>query len=107
VLRYVLKGELPELDVQRVDRAVEVLKEFARGSWQAKPSVKAGKLEFPCVLEDGQGTRVAVWPIHPLDARPTAAEKQGLVAKYGLRAAVHTVFDLERRPFWVVNHLVN
>jgi hypothetical protein len=23
-----------------------------------------------------------------------------------LRCAVHTTFDLDRRPFWVLNHLV-
>jgi hypothetical protein len=41
-----------------------------------------------------------------LQARPTSDERQAFLSKYGLRCAVHTTFDLERRPFWVLNHLV-
>jgi hypothetical protein len=47
-----------------------------------------------------------MWPIHPLQARPAEGDGQAILAAFNMRCAVHTTFDLERRPFWVANNLV-
>jgi hypothetical protein len=107
VLEYLLNGKSPTLDDQRLAQGVTSLSEFARGSWEVLPGETVGDHRFPCVLRDTTGQRVGVWPIHPQQARPASAEKHAILAESGMRAAVHTLFDLERRPFWVVNHLVS
>ncbi len=106
VLRYLLCNEEPSLDPAKVQLAVTSLVEFARENWQINPSLHAGDVNFECVLQDRTGTKVGVWAIHPLQARPTAAKRQAILAQHGIRCAVHSYFDLERRPFWVLNHLV-
>jgi len=75
-------------------------------TWQVKPGVAADGQYFPLVLEDRARNRIGLWVIHPLEARPTAEERQAILAQFGLRCAVHTSFDLERRPLWVLDHLV-
>ncbi len=49
----------------------------------------------------GQETGLHV--VHPLQARPTTTERQAILAQYGVRCAITTSFDLERRPMWVMN----
>jgi hypothetical protein len=63
--------------------------------------------EVPFVLATGTSA-FALWPIHPLRAVPSAPEQKIILdAAYDpeLRLAIHNLFDLERRPLWVVNHL--
>ena len=45
-------------------------------------------------------------PIHPLAARPGPAQRQTVLAATGARPAVHTIFDIDRRPLWVLNNLL-
>jgi hypothetical protein len=63
--------------------------------------------DVPFVLVMG-GSAFAFWPIHPLSAIPSEVE-QKLILEAGkdvqLGLAVHNLFDMERRPLWVVNHL--
>lgn len=106
VLRYLLRGTSPALDIDRVDNGVASLIEFARENWQIGSALHVGTHVFPCVLQDRAGTRVGLWVIHPLHTRPSAAERGAILAQHGIRCAVHNSFDLERRPFWVLNHLV-
>ena len=107
VLQYLLYGTEPSLSQLEIDRCAANLIEFARANWKIAQSVKIGRLYFPCILEDNSGTRIGLWVIHPLQARPSAAEVAAIMAKSGIRPAVHTSFDLDRRPFWVMNHLIS
>lgn len=106
LLRYILRGIHPSLDPSRIERGATSFAEFARASWQIKPGISANGHRFPCVLQDRSGQQIGLWVIHPLQARPTDDEKHAILAQYGMRCAVHTSFDLERRPFWVLNNLV-
>jgi ATP-dependent helicase YprA (DUF1998 family) len=106
LLRFLLTGTHPTLSRERVDQCAMSLAEFARANWTVLPATTVDGQYFPCVLQDTTGQRIGLWVTHPLQARPTAAEKQAVLKKTGMRCAVHTSFDLERRPFWVLNHLV-
>lgn len=106
MLQYVLKGITPSLDTRIVQQATNAFEQFARAMWKVKPGVTIDKRYLPLILEDTTGQQVALWVIHPLLARPTPQERQSILSQHGLRCAVHTSFDLERRPFWVLNHLV-
>ena len=43
---------------------------------------------------------------NPSSPRETDISERAAVAAAGLRPAIHSTFDLERRPFWVLNHLI-
>lgn len=106
VLEYILRGASPQLDPGQVRACGITLAEYARASWQILPAIEDGNHQFPCVLQNSADDRIGLWVIHPLAARPTPDEQQAALAKYGFRVAVHTTFDVERRPFWVLNNLV-
>jgi hypothetical protein len=105
LLRFVLHNQLPSLDPLLVRHGSVALAEYAQTSWTILPGVTLDEQHFPLVLRDSDGTKVGLWVIHPLQARPTSDERQAFLSTHGLRCAVHTTFDLERRPFWVLNHL--
>jgi hypothetical protein len=107
VLEYLINGKLPNLDPARVDACGVALAEYARADWNVLPAIDIGDVRFPCVLENpANGERVGLWVIHPLVERPSANQRQAVLAQHGVKCAVHTAFDLERRPFWVLNNLV-
>jgi hypothetical protein len=108
LLSFILKGQLPILDPAREKIGMDALAEYARVRWNLKPGLQAGTVHIAQVLEDRnvQHQKIGVWVIHPLQSRPNSAEKQAIQAQYGVRCAVHTLFDLERRPFWVINNLL-
>lgn len=106
LLRYVLHNQLPSLSRSQVVRGTNSLAEYAKTSWEVLPERTVDGQYFPCILRDQEGIEVGVWVIHPLQVRPTRDERQAFLSSYGLHCAVHTTFDLERRPFWVLNHLV-
>jgi hypothetical protein len=104
VLRYLLNGTVPQVTEERASFAAAGFVEYARASYQIRNPQTIGKHHFPVTLEDATGQKIALWVIHPLQAKPAAAERNE-VAAAGYRPAIHTTFDLERRPFWVLNHL--
>ena len=106
VLEYLLNGATPSIAPKEADRYATGLAEFARASWTILPPKDVVKLHFAQVLQDKTGQQVGVYVIHPLQARPTTDEKATILAQSGIRCAAQTSFDLERRPFWVLNHLV-
>lgn len=107
VLEYLLNGATPSLSRARVDACGEALAEYARAEWNVMPELDVGRAYFPCVLKNrSTGVCVGLWVIHPLAARPSREERQRIHAQHGIRCAVHTAFDLERRPFWVLNNLL-
>ena len=103
VLSYLLRGTYPTLDPQRVKQASTSFAQFVQIGWQIHADVPRGVHVFPCVLQYGNGQEVGLQVIHPLQARPTTTERQAILAQYGLRCAITTSFDLERRPMWVMN----
>lgn len=107
VLEYLLDGKFPHLDRDRVDACGEAIAEYARAEMNVLPAEEVGGAYFPCVLEDRtSGEHVGLWVVHPFAARPSADQRQRVLAQHGIKCAVHTAFDLERRPFWVLNNLV-
>ncbi len=107
VLEYLLDGSLPRLPRERIDAGGEALAEYARADWSVLPPLDVGEAYFPCVLENPTTKeRIGLWVIHPLAARPSSDQREQVFAEHGVRCAVHTSFDLERRPFWVLNNLV-
>ena len=107
VLEYLLNGAMPGLSRARIDACGEALTEYARAEWNILPATDVGQAYFPCVLENrSTAERVGLWVIHPLSAQPSRQERQLIHAQHGIRCAVHTAFDLERRPFWVLNNLL-
>jgi len=106
LLRFVLHNQQPSLKPVQVTRGASALAEYAQTSWEVLPGRTVGNQYFPCVLRDQDGVEVGLWVIHPLEERPISEERQAFLSAYGLRCAVHTTFDLDRRPFWVLNHLV-
>lgn len=106
VLEYILHGSFPQLIRRQVDNCGSTLAEYARAHWEVLEPVTLGTHYFPCVLRGRTGETIGLWVVHPLAARPSETDRLAILAQYGVRCAVHTSFDLERRPFWVVNHLV-
>ena len=106
LLDYVLKGEVPTLERASYQNAVAALEAYVRTNWQVSPEIQIGDVTIERVLEDQQGRRVGLWVIHPLLARPSDQQRLRVLSSSGIRCAVHTVFDLERRPFWVANNLL-
>lgn len=106
VLEFLLHGNLPHLERKRVDACGEALAEYARAEWTVLPAEDVGEAYFPCVLENRtSGQQVGLWVVHPLAARPSTDQRQRILAQCGIKCAVHAAFDLERRPFWVLNNL--
>jgi hypothetical protein len=106
ILAYLLNGVLPTLNTRRVEQCMSSLAEFTQAGWQMETMVTVGTHTFPGVLRNTKGTEIGLQVIHPLQSRPTFNEKQAILSQYGLRCVVATSFDLERRPFWVMNNLI-
>lgn len=106
LLEYLLLAKAPVLERAEVDACGVALREYARAGWEVQAGFTAGSRYFPCVLRNAAGERVGLWVIHPLAARPTSAERHAVFTETGVRPAVHASFDLERRPFWVLNNLI-
>jgi len=105
MLRYLLHGELPELDSDRAERAVRNLTDFAGNAWTVSPGRTIEGVRFACVLKDRMKNQFAMRVIHPVEVRPPKAEAAAVLTKHGIRAVTTTLFDLEKRPFWVLNNL--
>jgi hypothetical protein len=106
VLEFALEGRLPTLEPDHINRSVEGLAQYALPDWRSIGSASSSDVLLPLVLEDRHGNRVGIWPIHPLAARPGPAQRQTVLAATGARPAVHTIFDIDRRPLWVLNNLL-
>jgi len=106
LLEYSLKGEKPVLKQDEVERCVIGLAELAEGTWEVLPRQNFKEVQFPLVLKDPNNDKIGLWVTHTLATKPSAAQRQDVLSKYGIRVAAHNTFDLERRPFWVLNNLL-
>ena len=106
LLGFLLEGTAPSLSRRSVDATAAGLSEFVRAGWSVHQGAAVGNLYFPKIFEDKSKQRYALWVIHPAQSRPAESERQAVLAEHGLRCAVHTSYDLVRRPFWVFNHIV-
>jgi len=107
VLEFLLLGRVPTLTTLQSERCAGMLEEYARANWTVGEPVTVGTVRLPRVLVDKGGQRVGLWVIHPLQARPASDVTSRILAQSGIRCAVHTSFDLEHRPFWVMNNLIS
>ena len=105
VLEFVIDGQAPSLKVSEVKQSIDAFEEYARADWTIQRESPQADNPLACILKSPSGD-VGIWPIHPLSARPSAQVTHEILARTGVRCAVHTTFDLQRRPFWVVNHLL-
>jgi hypothetical protein len=106
MLRFVLEGCLPSLSHAEEDVAAAALNEFARATRRISGPETIAGVRLPTIMQDKVGNKVGLWVIHPLSARPADNARAAILAQSGVRVAVHTSFDLLRRPFWVLNHLL-
>ena len=104
LLDFILTGRRPELSEGDKQAAVRGLDDFLSAMWTPLGPKIVNGVYFPAVYRRPEGDNVAVWPIHPLQARPNHEVIMSLLVD-GTKPCVHTTFDLLRRPFWVVNHL--
>lgn len=107
LLRYVATRQDPVLDPARLSRALDAVLDYAKGRCDIRPGFSTPLGEVPFVLTT-RTSSFALWPIHPLCAVPSAAQQKIILEASDdpqMRLAIHNLFDLERRPLWVVNHL--
>lgn len=107
LLDFVLHGTLPTLQPAQMQAAAQMLTQYVRSNWQVLPGQALGGQHYPLILQSsGTHERVALQVIHPLEARPSAVQRAQVLSQHGVRVAAHTLFDLQRRPFWVMKNLV-
>lgn len=106
VLEFLLEGKMPSLTNQDMRRYADGFVEFARSTWSIETGKTVGSTYFPYLLKNTADNLYGLWVIHPLQAKPSPQTMQAILAEHGIRCAVHYTFDLERRPFWVHNHLI-
>lgn len=105
MLEYVLHGKIPHLTQAEQAQAAAHLIPYAETKWGILPAEDHSGLHYPLILARDTD-RIGLQVIHPLQARLSAQERLQALSQYGIRPAVHTSFDLERRPFWVDTHLL-
>ena len=105
MINYLLHNQHPSITNQQADAAALGFIEYARAIYEILPPAMIAGNYFPVILKDDLGQKIALWVTHPLKAKPSA-QQRALVVANGYRPAIHSTFDLDRRPFWVLNHLV-
>lgn len=107
MLRFLLHNQRPKISNEEADIYSKGLSEYAIGSGLevSKGTTVAGQY-LPIILRDKVGSRIGLWVKHPLQAYPSSNQTQTILSQSGIRPAVHTSFDLERRPFWVIQNLL-
>lgn len=105
MLEYVLHGKTPTLCPAEEQQAAAHLVPYAQTAWTLQPGEDHGGVHYPLFLARDHD-RIGLQVIHPLQARPSEQKRQEIFARFGFRPAVHTSFDLERRPFWVLTNLL-
>ena len=106
LLRYAMKGQLPLLDSDRALSAARAATRYAPPSLTVEEPDPLSGTPFSMVIRVPGGQRLGLWVSHPLAAAPTADELTEVLRGTGIRPTVHNLFDLERRPFWVMNNLI-
>lgn len=106
VLEYVLDGKKPKISDKKAAKCASMLEAYAKAKYKVEPGVNVEGVQLASILENKAGDRIGLWVIHPLEAKPKPEIKQRILAQHKIRCAVHNSFDLERRPFWVLNHLI-
>lgn len=103
VVNYILDGSQPQLSAADSDDAVRPLRAMLRDLVRVEEATAVNSVHVSMVIAQG-ATRVGVIPIHSLAAMPEAGVLRPLRAA-GIDPRPLRVFDLLRRPFWVMNQL--
>lgn len=104
ILEYLLHGTKPNLTPEMAAARVGGLKAYALEVFETRDGIEDSAFNVPLILSTGND-KYGLCVIHPLQAVPSEAARLAFHMRTGLRPAVHNTFDLERRPFWVLNNL--
>lgn len=107
ILRFLLSGGLPSISTSRIDQVADGFVEYAKSSYEILPSETINGQYLPVILQNRLGQKFGLQVIHPLTTQPTSEEIRKMFVQNGIRLAIHNSFDLERRPFWVLNNLIS
>lgn len=103
VLEYISTGTQPTLNIDDADQSLNKLRPFLTQGWQInqlEPS-EMGAIAVLTSPNEAHGVLV----VDPLHARLTDDDVRGLFKHPLSRGKTITMFDIERRPFWVANEL--
>lgn len=107
MLNFILKGKKPTVSKEEADFYAKGLAEYAKGSGHTiENGITVAGQYLPIILKDRIGQRIGLWVNHPLQAMPKPEVTQRILGQTGMRLAIHSSFDLERRPFWVIENLL-
>jgi Domain of unknown function (DUF1998) len=104
LLDYILRGAQPQLTREAAEAAVQPLRAYIGTSTPTHSGQALGIPSIPLVVED-RGRRLGVDPIHTLAAGPQPTTANA-AARAGLELRPVREFDLIRRPFWVLSHVL-
>ena len=97
---------MPSVSKEQVQLSALALNEYAQSTYKILDQKGLVDEQFATVLENDLGDKLGLIVIHPLQSRLTEMKRAEIFAQTGIRPVVHTTFDLERRPFWVLNNLI-
>jgi ATP-dependent helicase YprA (DUF1998 family) len=103
VLEYVTTGKEPLLSRDAVEHAVGPFRQLVGESLPVAPGASVDGLYIPMTLQL-HGQKIGVLPLHNLAGGLPASKLQSCKAA-GIECRAFKEFDLERRPFWVLNQL--
>lgn len=109
MLAYARRGERPQLSHATQRSLVASIENHLDHAWEVRAGGTFCSTYAPAVLRSRTGQfaeDVALRVHHPLQAPPTLAERQDLLADHGLRLAAFDTFDLARRPYTVMTQLL-
>jgi ribosomal protein S27E len=104
LIGYALHGVMPELPYQDRVEALGRLRHFAPEG-TLRLDVDLGGTRVPGVISDPGGSSYSLWPTHALST-PPQAQVERTIRQTGTVPLFPSGFDLQRRPFWVWNRIV-
>jgi hypothetical protein len=106
MMRFLLANQRPFIGNEEADFYSKGLAEYAVGAgYEVSEGTTVAGQYLPIILKDRIGQKIGLWVKHPLQAQPSTNLTQSILSQSGIKPAIHTSFDLERRPFWVIQNL--
>ncbi len=105
LLNFVLKGLMPSINNDDIKISVNVLKEYIKLDFTIGDSINIDEEYYDLTLTGQDGELHAIRIIHPLMRRITRHEQEAIFRKKKVHAHWFTFFDIQRRPFYIMNLL--
>jgi ATP-dependent helicase YprA (DUF1998 family) len=105
LLDFILAGAQPSTSPHDVTLSIDSFSEYARVDYQILLNQTHTGQVYPLTLVDSGGRSCVIQILHPLQARPTVAEKSNWEQQTGIALNTFATFDMIKRPFWVLNHI--